>query len=76
MKCLFEDYENQPIELQLICNKYNNEDSLSYIETAKFLKEVNNIGYTFDYGLDSIPYGLRAIGLNLNELDGFEEINN
>jgi hypothetical protein len=75
MKDLFEDYKNQPIELKSICDKYAKEyeDYIPYPEMENFLKEVNNIGFTFDYGLDLIPFGLRIIGTPITELEGFEE---
>ena len=34
---------------------------MDYEDTKKFLKEVNAIGYTFDYGLDNEPYDLRKM---------------
>jgi hypothetical protein len=75
MKDLFDDHQNQPIELKSICDKYAKEyeDYIPYPDMQKFLKEVNNIGFTFDYGLDLIPFGLRPIGTMLTELEGFEE---
>jgi hypothetical protein len=75
--CLFEDYENQPKELKAICDKYMEKyanGKMNYKKTAKFLKKVEKIGYTFDAGLDNEPYGLRLIGTELNELQGFEEM--
>ena len=62
---LFEDYQNQPEELAEIVNLYEekiNNGDYDYVDSKKFLKEVNAIGYTFDYGLDNVPYNLRPMG--------------
>ena len=49
--------ENTPIDD--ILNKYQMNDDLNYITIEKMLKEVNSIGYTFEYYLDCIPYNLQ-----------------
>jgi len=67
---LFQNYDEQPEELAEITNFYMqkfNEDDYDYEDSQNFLKEVEAIGYTFDYGLDNEPYGLRPIGTELNE---------
>lgn len=78
MKCLFEDYENQPKELSEIIDSAELENGCNYDQLNTLLKRVESIGYTFDYGLDSEPYGLRLIGVSINEIEGFEdsEVNN
>ena len=58
---LFEDYDDQPEEVQAILANYDMEDN-DY-ETMQNLKaELESIGYTFDFGLDAEPYDLRKIG--------------
>ena len=61
---LFEYYNEQPEKLSKITNKwlikYENGE-VDYIGTENFLKEVQEIGYTFNYGLDNEPYFLRHI---------------
>ncbi len=57
---LFENYDNQPKKLSDILNKFDLEN-MSYKSCEEMLKEVEKIGYTFDYGLDSEPYNLRKI---------------
>jgi hypothetical protein len=60
---LFEDYENIPENVQAILEKH--EDSFetgNYKGLEKALKEMNKIGYTFDYYLDGQAYNLRPIG--------------
>ena len=68
MKDLFDDYNNMPKDLALICNKYSQkyEDYIPKKAMDKFLNEVNNLDYTFDYGLDLVPFGLRPINVDLN----------
>lgn len=46
---------------------------MDYAGTTQFLQEVEAVGYIFDYGLDNEPYGLRPIGVELNEVEGFED---
>ena len=67
--CLFEDHESQPPELAKICNKYADHDGLDYQLCATFLKEVEAIGYTFEYGLDGIPFDLRPIGTEIADTE-------
>ena len=67
---LFENYEKQPKELAEIVDFYMEkfeEGDYDYQDSQNFLKEVEAIGYTFDYGLDNEPYGLRPIGTKLKE---------
>jgi len=73
---LFEDYEKLPKDARDIYAKYEAkiiEGDYNYKDSKNFLKEMESAGYTFDYGLDNEPYGLRPIGVSLNELEGFEE---
>lgn len=46
---------------------------MDYRVIEKMLKEVEKLGYTFDYGLDGSPYGLRPKGVKITELEGFED---
>ena len=60
---LFEDYENIPPKVQKILDKY--EDDFvngSYEGLTKAVKELEAIGYTFDFYLDGVAYDLRKIG--------------
>jgi hypothetical protein len=64
---LFEDYQNQPKELAEIVDSYMlkyQDGDFDYVDSRNFLKQVNAIGYTFDYGLDNEPYNLRPISSN------------
>jgi hypothetical protein len=74
---LFENYNKQPKELAEIVDFYMakyDEGEMDYQDTKNFLKEVEAIGYTFDYGLDNEPYGLRPIGTKLKEYDEGGEV--
>ena len=71
---LFEDYENIPANVQKILDKY--EEAFmdgAYDGLLKAHKEVNKLGYTFEYYLDGIAYGLRPNDVPLNKLKGYED---
>jgi hypothetical protein len=64
---LFEDYNNIPPNVQAILNKYekqfgNDLGDMDYRDMANMHDEIYAIGYTFDSGLDNMPYDLRPIG--------------
>lgn len=61
---LFEYYEYQPKQLRKMVDKYLEmleEETDAYQLLKEFKDAVYTIGYTFDYGLDAIPYNLRPI---------------
>ena len=72
---LFEDYEKIPSNIQAILEKYEMEDN-DYNVLGDLQEELEAEGYTFEFGLDATPYGLRPIGVNLNELVGYEDEEN
>lgn len=59
---LFENHDKIPKTLQGILEKYNDLDD--YVSLSNLLKETKEIGYTFDYYLDGVPYHLRPISMN------------
>lgn len=69
---LFVNYEEQPAKLKAIFGT-NGPNGYTYDSLEKLLKDVKRIGYTFDYGLDADPYGLRPIGVKLEDLEGYDE---
>ena len=69
---LFEDYENIPANVKAILNDYELEDN-DYNTLNDLQNELAEVGYTFEFGLDAEPFGLRPIGVNLNELQGYED---
>ena len=75
---LFQDYENIPPQVQQILDRYADEfggdgSEMDYKDTANMLKEIEAVGYTFDYYLNNEPYGLRPIGVKITELQGYED---
>lgn len=67
---LFENYDKQTKKLAEIVENYMSkfdEGDYDYQDSKNFLKEVEAVGYTFDFGLDNEPYGLRPIGTKLKE---------
>ena len=52
----------------------NGDLNIDFTKISEFLKEVNEIGFTFDSYLDGEIYGLRPIGVEINQLVGFENI--
>lgn len=76
MKDLFETPELIPSEVQAILETFDEDTSNTYLELDRLVNELENIGYTFDYYLDADPYGLRPNNVRLEELEGWEHINN
>ncbi len=74
MKDLFETPELIPTEVQAVLESFNEDASNGYLELDRLLAEIKPLGYIFDYYLDADPYGLRPIGMELNELEGWEHI--
>lgn len=63
---LFEDYELLPEELKTICDKWQQKalyQGLDYKDCDLFQQECEAIGYTFDYGLDAVPFDLHPMSL-------------
>lgn len=71
---LFEDYDNIPQKIQVILDKYADDfEEGNYEGLAKALKEVEKNGYTFDYYLDGVAYGLRPKNVKITDLKGYEQ---
>jgi hypothetical protein len=60
---LFETPELIPGNVLDIISKYENLDSYTYVTIEKMLKQLNKIGYTFEYYLDCTPYNLQKTHL-------------
>lgn len=61
---LFLTPELIPADVQAVIARYeelSNGDDLSYTQIADMLKDVQLLGYTFDYYLDAIPFELRKL---------------
>ena len=61
----FERYDLLPQNVYDII--INIEELEDYEQTRKLLNSVEKEGWTFDYYLDNMPYGLRPIGTTYNE---------
>lgn len=75
MQDLFETPELIPNEVQAIFDTFDEDSGNTYFELDRILSEIEPLGYTFDYYLDAEPFGLRPIGMELEELEGWEHIN-
>ena len=58
---LFEQYDQQPPELKKVVDFWQQKEELTYQDCRDFLSDVEAIGYTFDYGLDAMPFELKPI---------------
>jgi hypothetical protein len=62
MTDLFETPELLPAEVQQLINDSDiDEGGCSYAECRRLLTALEPLGYTFEYGLDGIPYDLTQI---------------
>jgi hypothetical protein len=60
----FEYYEKLPPNARKIYDKYNRiweNGDFDYEQSKNYLKEMESIGWTFEYGLDNEPYELRKM---------------
>jgi len=58
---LFETPELIPDNVRAVFDKYCEHGELTYETILKLHTEVEELGYTFDYYLDAVPYDLRKI---------------
>ena len=75
---LFQDYNKIPKNVNLILEKniakFGDEfGAMDFADIKKMQKEVEKLGYTFDYDMDGSIYGLRPINVPLNHLEGYED---
>jgi hypothetical protein len=71
MKDMFEHYNELPIEVKSVLEKYFEMEN-SYEFCANLVEDLEKVGWTCDYYLDAEPYGLRPIDVELKELEGYE----
>lgn len=57
---LFEHYETLPEEVQSVLAEYSDDDQ-DYESIGILKDKLEALGYTFDYGLDAVPYDLRKM---------------
>jgi hypothetical protein len=60
MEDLFDTPELLPLEVQAILEKYSNKD-FNYKNCSNLVNELEQVGYTCEYGLDASPYELQKI---------------
>ena len=70
---MFECYEELPIEVQAVLDKFS-ECENDYENCGNLVDELETIGWTCDFYLDAEPYGLRPVGVELNELEGWGNV--
>jgi hypothetical protein len=63
MEDLFDTPEALPLEVQAILEKYSNKD-FNYKNCGNLVDELEQVGYTCEYGLDASPYDLRKVITN------------
>ncbi len=56
--CLFEVYQLQPANLKELLRRYDI-DNLNCKDCKNLLIEAQKIGYTFEFGLDCVPFNLK-----------------
>jgi len=69
---LFEDYENIPANVKSILDEYELEES-DYDTLLELQNRLEDIGYTFEFGLDAEPFALRPSNVKITELQGYED---
>lgn len=57
----FEEYEKLPKDVREVLDKYNWGEDADYPVLEKMRKEVNQLGWDFDYYLDGVPYDLKKM---------------
>lgn len=75
MKDLFETPELIPSDVQSVFDTFDEDAPNGYHELDRILTAIEPLGYTFEYYLDAEPYALRPIGIELNQIEGYEEDN-
>lgn len=70
---LFEDYENIPANVKSILDEYELEEDADYNTLLELQNRLEDIGYTFEFGLDAEPFGLRPSNVKITELQGYED---
>ena len=61
MADLFDTPDLIPNEVAEILNSFNEDTDNTYFELGRLQKQLEKIGYTFDFYLDAQPYNLRRL---------------
>ena len=72
---LFVERDGMPYEVKEVLERYEDEygEDITYEALLQMQEDMENVGYTFDYGLDAIPYGLRPIGVEITQLRDYDD---
>lgn len=57
---LFINWESLPVEVLELIDNFNEREQ-TYKTCKELLSDVNKYGYTFEYGLDAVPYNLQKL---------------
>ncbi|MCT4135656.1 JAB domain-containing protein [Elizabethkingia anophelis] len=62
---IVDGFEQIPQELEKVMEKWQEkiDNGLDYEDCANFQKDCEDLGYTFNYGLDAVPFDLRPIDI-------------
>lgn len=63
---LFEHYESLPQEVQDVLVKHQEDDN-TYEACESLISDLEEVGYTCEYGLDASPINLTKIGEEIEE---------
>lgn len=61
MEDLFGQVDSLPVEVQVIIAKFLKQDEYSYASCEDLIYDLEELGYTCDYGLDASPYNLTKL---------------
>lgn len=61
MADLFDTPDLIPNEVAKILNSFNEDTDNTYFELGRLQRQLEKIGYTFDFYLDAQPYNLRRL---------------
>ena len=61
VKDLFQFYEEQPEAVKSILAHFGDLEALTYEQCREMFLNLETIGYTFEFGLDAVPFNLRKI---------------
>lgn len=61
MEDLFEHPEGIPLCVQHVLDSFDEDTDNTYTELDRILERLKPLGYTFEYGLDAVPYDLCKI---------------
>jgi hypothetical protein len=61
MEDLFGCIETLPLDVQAVIENFIEADEYSYDSCGDLVHDLNQLGYTCDYGLDASPYHLTKL---------------